>query len=245
MCPSFSLWFKLGVGHKYSWILDTRFFYPNKVYFFFPSTRIEYYLPPALYIGFVSQPNKMRPSKILWWPCPTHCNPMGCSLPASSVLHYFLEFSQTRVPWVSDAIPPSHPLLLTTPLALILSQHQGLFQWAGSLNQVAKVFGISASVLPMNIQGWFPLGLTVLMSLQTKELSKVFSSSTIQKHNSSQFNPLYGLILTCVHDYWKYQALTIQSFVNKVMSLLFSILSCFVKAFLSRSKHLLLSWVHS
>ena len=83
------------------------------------------------------------------------------------------------------------------------------------------------------------------MSLQTKELSKVFSSSTIQKHNSSQFNPLYGLILTCVHDYWKYQALTIQSFVNKVMSLLFSILSCFVKAFLSRSKHLLLSWVHS
>ena len=121
----------------------------------------------------------------------------------------------------------------------------GPFQWAGSLNQVAKVFGISASVLPMNIQGWFPLGLTVLMSLQTKELSKVFSSSTIQKHNSSQFNPLYGLILTCVHDYWKYQALTIQSFVNKVMSLLFSILSCFVKAFLSRSKHLLLSWVHS
>ena len=114
---------------------------------------------------------------------------MGCSLPGSSILHYFLEFSQTRVPWVSDAIPPSHPLLLTSPPALILSQHQGLFQWAGSLNQVAKVFGISASVLPMNIQGWFPLRLTVLKSLQTKELSRVFSSFTIQKHQFFTVQP--------------------------------------------------------
>ena len=58
---------------------------------------------------------------------------------AFSVLHYLLEFSQTHVHWVSDAIQQSHPLLPPTPLALILSQHQNLFQWDGFLQQVAKI----------------------------------------------------------------------------------------------------------
>ena len=64
---------------------------------------------------------------------------MGCSTPGLSVLHNLLEFAQTHVHWISDAIQPSHPLSLHSSLALNLSQHQCLFQWAGSLSQVAKV----------------------------------------------------------------------------------------------------------
>ena len=56
--------------------------------------------------------------------------------------HCFLEFAQTNVHWISDAIQPSHPLLSPSPLALNLSQHQGLFQWISSLHQVAKVLEI-------------------------------------------------------------------------------------------------------
>ena len=60
--------------------------------------------------------------------------------------------------------------------------------------------GASTSVLPMNIQGWFPLGLTGLISLQSKGLSRVFSSTTIGKHQS--FGLLYGPALTSIQDYW-------------------------------------------
>ena len=71
--------------------------------------------------------------------CPTLCDPVNCSTPGFSVLHYLLEFTQTHVHWVSDAIQPSHPLLPHSPLALHLSQHQSLFQWVHSSHQVAKV----------------------------------------------------------------------------------------------------------
>ena len=60
----------------------------------------------------------------------------------------------------------------------------------------------SASVLPVNIQGWFPLGLTGLISLQSKELSRVFSNTTFRKH-SSALSLLYDPALTSIHDYWK------------------------------------------
>ena len=60
----------------------------------------------------------------------------------------------------------------------------------------------SALVLPVNIQGWFPLGLTVLISLQSRGLSRVFSSTTIQKHEFFSYQPsLWSL--TSIHDYWK------------------------------------------
>ena len=79
---------------------------------------------------------------------------------------------------------PSHPLSVPFPPARNLSQHQGLFQWVSSSHQVAKVLGVSAlaSVLPMNIQDWFPLGFTGWISLQSKGLSRVFSNTTVQKH---------------------------------------------------------------
>ena len=71
--------------------------------------------------------------------CPTLCDLMDCSTPGSSVLHCLPEFTQTRVHWVSDAIQPSHPLPSPSPPALSPSQHQGLFQRAGSSHQVVKV----------------------------------------------------------------------------------------------------------
>ena len=64
---------------------------------------------------------------------------MGCSKSRFPVLHYLLEFVQTSVYGVSDAIQPSHPLSSPSLLALSLSQHQGLFEWVSSLHQVAKV----------------------------------------------------------------------------------------------------------
>ena len=70
---------------------------------------------------------------------PTLRNPMNCSTPGFSVLYYVLKFTQTHVHWVGDAIQPSHPLWPPSPPALNLSQHQVLFQWVGSLHQVAKV----------------------------------------------------------------------------------------------------------
>ena len=71
--------------------------------------------------------------------CPTLCNHMVCSPPAFPVRHGLLEFAQTHVHWISDAIQPSHPLPLSSPFAFNLSQHQGLFQWVASLHHVAKV----------------------------------------------------------------------------------------------------------
>ena len=116
--------------------------------------------------------------------CLTLCNPMGCSTPGFSVLWYLPEFAWTHC-WVSDAIQPSHPLLPPSPPAFNLSQHQGILQWVGSSHQAVKVLEL-ASVLvlvpPMNIQDWSPLGLTSLISLQSKGLSKVFSNTTVQKH---------------------------------------------------------------
>ena len=60
--------------------------------------------------------------------CLTLCDLMNCSTPDFPALHYLPEFAQSNVPWVSDAIQPSRPLLFPSPLALSLSQHQGLFQ---------------------------------------------------------------------------------------------------------------------
>ena len=71
--------------------------------------------------------------------CPTLCNPMGWTTPGLPVHHQLLEFTQTQVHWVSDAIWPSHPLLSPSSPAFNLSQHQGLFKWVSSSHQVAKV----------------------------------------------------------------------------------------------------------
>ena len=90
--------------------------------------------------------------------CLTLCDPMDCSTPGLSVHHQLLEFTQTHVHWVGDAIQPSHPLLSPSPPALHLSQHQGLFK-CQLFTSDGQSIGISAStsVLPVNTQDWSPL----------------------------------------------------------------------------------------
>ena len=136
--------------------------------------------------------------------CPTLCEPMNHSTPDLPVHHQLPEFTQTRVHWVGDAIQTSHPLSSPSPPAFSLSQHQSLFTWVSSSHQVAKSTGISASasVLPMNIQEWFPLGWTGWISLQSKELSRVFSN-TINWSKSIKTSVLSFLsspTLTSLHD---------------------------------------------
>ena len=115
-------------------------------------------------------------------------DPVNCSILGFPVLHHLLEFAQTHVHWVSDAIQPSHPLSSPSFPAFSLSQHQGLFHcrkmWSRLFTSGDQSIGVSASasVPPMNIQDWFPLGLTDLISMQSKGLWRVFSNTTVQKH---------------------------------------------------------------
>ena len=133
------------------------------------------------------------------------CDRMNCSTPGFPVLHYLPESTQTHVHWVSDAVQPSHLLSPPSPLALNLSHHQGLFKWVSSSPEVAKVIGAlaSAPVLPVNIQGWFPLGLTGLISLLSKGPQQSSPAPKFESINSSAFSLLYGPTLTSIYNYWK------------------------------------------
>ena len=102
------------------------------------------------------------------------------SMPGFPVYHQLPEYTQTHVHCVSDAI---QPLSSPSPPALDLSQHQSfqmsqLFAWGGQSNGIAAL----TSVLPMNTQDWSTLGWTGRISLQSKGLSRVFSNTTVQKH---------------------------------------------------------------
>ena len=102
----------------------------------------------------------------------------------------------------------------------------------------------SAPVLLMNIQDWFPLGLTGLISLQSKGLSRVFSNTTVQSINSSMLSHLYGPTLISTHDYWENRSFDHMDFCwQSNVSAFFNMLSRFVIAFLPRSKRLILSWL--
>ena len=115
--------------------------------------------------------------------CLTLGNPMDCSTPGLPVHHQLPESTQTHVHQFGDAIQPSHSLLSPSLSAFSLSQHRGLFKWVSSSHQVARVLvSASTSVLSMNIQDWFPLGWTGWISSQSKGLSRVFSKTTVQKH---------------------------------------------------------------
>ena len=138
---------------------------------------------------------------------------MDCSTPGLPVHHQLPELTQTHVHWVSDAIQPSHPRSSPSPSAFNLSQHQGLFKWVRSSHQVAEVLvSASVSVLPMNIQDRSPLGWTGWLSLQSKELSRVFSNTTVQKH---QF---FGAQLSLYQKDPLYTRLRISQFSNLIRS---------------------------
>ena len=127
--------------------------------------------------------------------CLTPHNPMDCSTPGSPVLHYLPEFAQVHVHWVGDAVYPSHPLSSPSSPALSLSQQQGLFQMSQLFASGGQSIGASVWVLPMNVLGWLPLRMAGLISLLSKGLSRVFSSTTICKH---QF--LFMLIMLPSHS---------------------------------------------
>ena len=114
---------------------------------------------------------------------PTLCDLMGYSTPGSPVLHCLPEFVQTHVHWDSDTIQLSHPLSPLSPYSLSLPA-SGSFPMSRLFASGGQSIGVSASasVLPVTIHGWFPLGLTGLISIQSKGLSRVFSSATIWKH---------------------------------------------------------------
>ena len=114
--------------------------------------------------------------------CPILCDPMNRSMPGLPVHHRLPEFTQTHTYQVSDAIQPSHPLSSPFPPAPNPCQHQSfpmsqLFAWGGQSTGVAAL----ASFLPKNTQGW-SLEWTSWISLQSKGLSRVFSNTTVQKH---------------------------------------------------------------
>ena len=124
--------------------------------------------------------------------CMTLCYPMDCTLDFH-VLHYLLEFAQTHVHWVDDAIQPSYPLL-SWPLLLLPSIFPGIRVFSNNLAlciRWPKYWSFSFSINLSNepLKGWFPLGLTGLMPLLSKGLSRVFSSTTVQKHQFFHVQP--------------------------------------------------------
>ena len=110
--------------------------------------------------------------------CLTFCEPMDCGTPGFPVLHYLPEFAQIH--WVSDPIQPSHPMPPSSPPALNLSQQRGLIHWAGSSNQVTKYWSFNFSISHSNEN--LELISFRINWLQSKGLSEVFSSTTIQRH---------------------------------------------------------------
>ena len=168
---------------------------------------------------------------------------MDRSIPGFAVHHQLPELPQTHVCQVSDAIQPSHPLSSPSPPAFNLPQHQGLFQSVTSLHQVAKVLELQPSnefsgLISFRID-WFDL-LAVQGTL--KSLLQHHSSKTSILWHSAFF------MVQLSHSYMttrKTIALTRWTFVGKVMSLLFNMLSRFVIAFPPRNKSLLFSWLQS
>ena len=134
----------------------------------------------------------------------TLCNPMDSSTPGFSVL-YYLDFAQTHVHWVGDAIQPSHPLSPPSPPAHNLSKDQGLFQWIFSLHQVARV--LELQLQHQSFQEIFRvnfLSYWLVWSPYTPRDSQESSPAPqFESINSLALSLLYGPTLTSVHDYWK------------------------------------------
>ena len=110
--------------------------------------------------------------------------PQDCSTPGFSVHHQLPELTQTHVHWVCDAIQPSHPLLSPFSFCPQSFPASGYFPMSQFFALGGQSIGVSASasILSMNIQNWFPLGFTGCISLQSKRLWRVFSKTTVQKH---------------------------------------------------------------
>ena len=173
---------------------------------------------------------------------------MNRSMPGLPVHHQLPEFTQTHVHRVGDAIQPSHPLLSPSPPALNPSQHQNLFQWVNSSHQVAKV--LEFQLQHQSFQRTSP----GLISFRMDSLNLLAVQGTLKsllQHHSSKASVFWCLAFFTVqlsHPHMttgKTIALTRRTFVGKVMSLFFNMLSRLVVTFLPRSKRLLISWPQS
>ena len=170
---------------------------------------------------------------------PQHARPL-CPSPTPRVYTNSCPLSQWCHPTISSSVVPFSYCLQSFPAS-------GSFPMSQLFISSGQSIGVSAStwVLPMNTQDWSPLGWTGWISLKSKGLSRVFSNTTVQKH---QFFSTVFFIVQLSHPYMitgKTIVLTRQTFVGKVMSLLFNMLSRLVIAFLPRSKCLLISWLQS
>ena len=163
------------------------------------------------------------------------------------VHHQLPEPAQTHVQRVGDAIQPFSSLSSLSPPGFNLSQNEGLFPVSQFFTSGGQSIGASssASILPMNILGWFPLGWTDWIPLPSKGLSRIL------QHHSSKASILpcsAFFIVQLSHPYiitGKTIALTGWTFVGKVISLLFNIVSTMIIAFLPSIKHLFISWLRS
>ena len=123
-------------------------------------------------------------------------------------------------------------------------QLQSLFQWvSSSLTDGWSIPLLQHQSFQLNIQDLFPLGLTRLISMLSRGLSRVFSSTPFGDISCLVLKLFYCPALTSIHDCWKNHSFDYMDICQQVMSLLFNILSRFVIVFLPRSKHLLISWL--
>ena len=154
-----------------------------------------------------------------------------CPSPTPGVHSDSRPSSQWCHPAISSSVVPFSSCHQSLPASESFPMGQ-LFTWGGQNIGVSAL----ASVLPKKSQDWSPTEWTGWISLQSKGLSRVFSNTTVQKH---QFFGTQLLTLTSIHDPWKIHRLTRRTFVDKVMSLIFNMLSKLVVTFLPRSKCLL------
>ena len=130
------------------------------------------------------------------------CDLLDYNMPGFLV--FTVSLSLLKHPWSRWCYPTISSSIIPLSSCLRSFPASGSFPISWLFVSSGQNIEASTSILPMNIQGWFPLGLTVWISLLSKGLSKVFSNSTVQKHlNSSALSFLYGPILTFIHDYWK------------------------------------------
>ena len=167
-----------------------------------------------------------------------HARP-PCPSPTPGVYPNSCPLSRWCHPAISSSVAPFSSCPQSFPAS-------GSFPMSQLFSSGGQNIGVSASasVLPMNTQDSSLLGWTGWISLQSKGLSRVFSNTTVQKH---QFDSAFFTIQLS-HPYrttWKTIALTRWTFVGKIMSLLFNMLTRLVITFLPRSKHLFISWLQS
>ena len=149
--------------------------------------------------------------------CPTLCDPMNCSTPGLPVHHQLLEFTQTHVHWVGDAIQPSHPLSSPSLPAPNPSQHQSLFQWVNSSHEMAKVLEFQLHHHSFQRTPRTDLLYNGLVGSPCSPRDSQESSPTPQfkSINSLALSFLHIPTLTSIHDHWKNHSLRGGTFQNR------------------------------